>query len=80
MSLFIKVWVGSEYNKKLVADCYAYNTSDLADVSNYKFTSVDVGAEHLDIPHRVTEGVVEGHNRKQSVWTLVEKIAKETMK
>lgn len=75
MSLFIEVYVGSRDNRILVADCHAYNTSDLAKISDYKFRSYQKGAAHLDIPSKVSEGEILRHNRNQSVWALVEKIA-----
>ena len=75
MSLFIEVYVGSRDNRILVADCHAYNTSNLADVSNYKFRSHEKGAAALDIPSKVSEGEINDHTRSQSVWALVGKIA-----
>lgn len=75
MSLFIEVYVGSRANRKLVADTHLYNVSDLADVSDYKFTSFEAGAPHMDIPRNKVEAEIKGHARKQSVWALVEKVA-----
>ncbi len=76
MSLYIEVYVGSKDNRVLVADCHAYNVSNLADVSDYEFISHEKGEPHLDIKGSVMEGEVLSHNRKSSVWSLVEKIAK----
>ena len=78
MSLFIEVYVGSRVHRKLVADCHAYNVSDLRDISDYEFTSYEKGAEHLGIPRKKAVGKIKGHERNQSVWALVEKIAKES--
>lgn len=78
MSLFIEVYVGSKQNRKLVADCHAYNVSDLADISDYEFRSYEPEAPHLDIPRNLVEGEIKNHKRKQSVWALVEKIAKRS--
>ena len=76
MSLFIEVYVGSRNNKKLVADCHAYNVSDLAEISDYEFISTEYGAPHLNIPPSEIKGEVNSHKRNQTVWSLVEKIAK----
>lgn len=78
MSLFIEVYVGSKTNRKLVAKTHAYNVSDLADVSDYEFRSEEFGAPHLGIRARDLEGKIYSHGRSQSVWSLVEKIAKES--
>lgn len=80
MSLFIKVYVGSRDNNILVAESHAYNVSDLADVSNYGFRSKEPGASHLGIPASDVKGEVKNHNRNQTVWSLVQKIAAETVK
>lgn len=74
MSLFIEVYVGSKTNRKLVADVHAYNDSNLADVSDYVFKSYEKGEPMLGIEKSISEGRVEGHNRNQSVWSLVGKI------
>lgn len=75
MSLFIEVYVGSKDNKKLVAESKAWNVSDLADISDYEFKSYEFGAPHLGIPESVKEGNLYSHNRNQTVWDLVRKIA-----
>jgi DNA-dependent RNA polymerase auxiliary subunit epsilon len=76
MSLYIEVYVGSRANRKLVAECHAYNISDLASVSDYEFTSLERGAPHLNIPASEVRGDVKRHDRRTSVWKLVEKIAR----
>lgn len=78
MSLFIEVYVGSRHSKKLVASTHAYNISDLKDVSDYEFQSDEYGAPHLGIPPNSVKGGVKNHKRKQSVWSLVEKIARNS--
>lgn len=78
MSLFIEVYVGSRTNKKMVANVHAYNVSNLADTSDYEFTSVEYGAPHLGIPPSEVKGDVKEHNRNSTVWSLVEKIAKNS--
>ena len=77
MSLWIEVYVGSRHNRTKVAHCQAYNLTDLRDTSDYGFKSIEYGAPHLHIPESEVEGKIEGHNRNSTVWSLVEKIAKE---
>ena len=79
MSLFIEVYVGSRTRRRLVAQSHAYNISDLAATSNYEFESDEFGAPHLDIPPNSKRGDIKGHARKQSVWALVEKIARNSI-
>lgn len=76
MSLFIEVYVGSRKNRKLVAATHLWNISDLADVSDYEFISEEFGAPSLDIPANTVKSEIKQHKRKQSVWALVEKVAK----
>jgi hypothetical protein len=76
MSLFIEVYVGSRDNRKLVASCHGYNISDLADTSDYEFISTEAGCAPLGIPYTEKKGEIKKHNRRSSVWALVEKIAK----
>lgn len=78
MSLFIKVYVGSKDNHREVASCHAYNTSDLAETSDYNFTSKEYGYTPLEIPSSEIEGKISGHTRASTVWSLVEKIARVT--
>jgi hypothetical protein len=80
VSLFIEVYVGSRHNKKLVASTHAYNISDLAEVSDYEFISSEYGAKHLGIPPSEVRGGIRRHKRNQTVWSLVEKIAKISKK
>ena len=75
MSLWIEVYVGHRDNKKLIASTHAYNVSNLADTSDYEYTNTEFGATHLGIPPSEYKGEVKGHSRKQSVWSLVAKIA-----
>lgn len=78
MSLYIEVYVGSRTNRKLVAECHAYNVSNLDKISDYEFISTEFGAPHLKIPPTEIKGEIKGHNRETSVWSLVKKIAKES--
>lgn len=75
MSLFIEVYVGNRDNRKLVASSHAYNISDLAEVSDYEFNSIEYGYEPLNISKVESFGSIKRHHRSQSVWNLVKKIA-----
>jgi hypothetical protein len=76
VSLYIEVYVGSRERRKLVATTHLWNVSDLADVSDYEFISEEYGAPALNIPANTLESEIKQHKRKQSVWALVEKVAK----
>ena len=75
MSVYIEVYVGSRENRKLVAECHAYNVSNLANISDYEFISTEFGEPRLGIYAREVKGEIKEHSRKQSVWALVEKIS-----
>jgi hypothetical protein len=77
MSLFVEVYVGSRNNRTLVAESIAHNVSDLADTSNYKFTTTEFGNLSLGITPSVMVSEIKGHKRKQSVWNLVAKMIKD---
>ena len=76
MSLYVEVYVGSPNHRKLVAKSHLYNVSDLADISDYEFISTEYGSVALDIPATEVKGDIKQHKRKQSVWAIVEKLAK----
>jgi hypothetical protein len=80
MSLFVEVYVGSRDNRTLVAESIAHNVSDLADTSNYKFTTTEFGNLSLGIVPSVMVSEIKGHKRKQSVWNLVAKMIKDYQK
>lgn len=73
----VEVWPGGrEHAAVEVASLYAGNISDLADVSDYSVRGAEYGAKHLGIPRTCASFTIEGHNRKQSVLHLVEKMCK----
>jgi hypothetical protein len=77
MSLFVEVYVGSKDNRTLVAESIAHNVSNLADTSDYKFTTTEYGNLSLGIAPSVMVSEIKGHKRKQSVWNLVAKMIKD---
>jgi hypothetical protein len=77
MSLFVEVYVGSKDNRTLIAESVAHNVSDLADTSDYKFTTTEFGNLSLGIVPSLIKSEIKGHKRKQSVWSLVAKMIKD---
>lgn len=75
MSLWIEVYVGGKTNRIKVAECVAHNVSELNDLSDYTFTAEEFGAPHLNIPARIVQDKIKSHERKSSVWALIEKIS-----
>ena len=69
--LIITVSVGD----RVIAKASAANVSNLADISNYEVRTVERGYELLGIPSSNTQGMISGHERRSSVWSLVEKVA-----
>ena len=56
------------------------NLSNLADISDYRIDATE-SANHLTgTPSRSTTCTVSGHDRHQSVWSLIAKAAAEIMK
>lgn len=74
MSLFVEVYVGSKKDRIKIADIHAYNVSNLEDISDYEFVATEYGNQMLDIPPSEFTGKVEYHYRKQTVWSLVNKL------
>lgn len=82
MSLIVEVYVGSHRNaehRKLVASSVIHNISDLADISNYSGVVEEKSAPVLGISPFVKEVKIAGHQRHQSVWALVKKIAERAL-
>jgi hypothetical protein len=66
---------GAADRRRELASAEVSNVSDLADLSSYRVVareqaSVVAGADAWE-----AMGYISGHNRRQSVWTLVEKVA-----
>ncbi|MBL4645064.1 MAG: hypothetical protein COA52_11620 [Hyphomicrobiales bacterium] len=71
MPLIVRVYL----NETHIADATAVNLSDLKDVSDYAVWTLETAEPNLGIKTSEVAGKVIGHNRKQSVWALVEKMA-----
>lgn len=68
--LTVVVYVGQTE----VARAVAGNVSNLANISDYTVKMRENGAEHLGIEPKEISGAIEGHDRRQSVWRLVQKM------
>ena len=62
-------------NNKPIAAATAVNKSSLADLSDYEVQVVEYGAPALGIEPSHVAAKITGHERKQSVWALIKKIA-----
>jgi len=62
-------------NGKTIAGADIANISDLADVSDYLVTGYEHASPVTGLPDRGSTARVIGHERRQSVWALIEKAA-----
>lgn len=62
-------------NGRLVATASARNDSDLADISDYEIAYGERPSGSNGELDWNAHGRIEGHDRRQSVWALVHKIA-----
>lgn len=75
MTMSICVYI----NGRQVAKATVTNLSGLADVSDYDVDIVENGEPALGISRIWKRTFVHGHPRRQSVWALVEKVAKAAL-
>jgi hypothetical protein len=62
-------------NDHLIGAAWIRNVSELADISNYEFTAISKPSTVTGAPAWETQGAVKRHNRIQSAWALVAKVA-----
>lgn len=67
-------------NGKTIAGADIANVSNLADVSDYLVSGYEQASPVTGLPYRGATTRVVGHERRQSVWALVEKTAAELKK
>lgn len=60
-------------NGAIIAQAELVNASDLADLSDYRLTWVELSERKLGIQHSQGDATISGHRRRQSVWVLVAK-------
>lgn len=73
MALQIVVYI----NDRPIAEATAYNVSGLSDISDYDCRSVESASEFTEFSAKPFR--IRGHDRRQSCWALVEKIAKAAL-
>lgn len=62
-------------NGRLIAEAEAMNESGLADFSDYRVTASETGYPAVGVPTIGEHWRIETHDRRQSSWALVERIA-----
>ena len=62
-------------NGRPIAQAMAHNVSDLSDVSTYIVGANETSSGVTGSPARKAMFEIHGHDRRQSAWALVEKIA-----
>lgn len=62
-------------NNHLIGSAYIRNVSDLSDISDYEFTAISKASPVTGAPGWETQGVIKRHDRIQSAWALVAKVA-----
>ena len=65
--------------KRTIATMRIANLSDLADISDYRIEVLEARNHLTGQPARSATCRVAGHDRRQSVWALVEKAAKAAL-
>ena len=64
-------------NGKVIARASARNISDLADISDYDIRCISEPSPITGKPRQMHIFNIEGHDRNQSAWALVAKMAAE---
>lgn len=73
--VFAEIWPGGDESQaRPLGSIGIANESDLNLLSDYSFTLDEAGNANLNIPETQVRGLVQGHNRNQSVWKLVRKV------
>lgn len=71
---------GFEPLRRTIATMHVSNASDLADISDYAVEAMEGRNPLTGDPPRNSGCMVLAHDRKQSVWALLEKACREIMK
>jgi hypothetical protein len=66
---------GFEPDRRVIGSLRISNVSDLAPVSNYRVDVLEAANHLTGSPARIGGCRVEGHDRLQSVWALIERAA-----
>jgi len=62
-------------NGRIIGGAKVTNISDLADVSDYEVVAAEGASEVTGLPDFREDFIVKGHERRQTVWALVSKVA-----
>lgn len=71
---------GFEQQRRTIGVMAISNESDLADASDYRVDVMESFNPLSGDPARIGECMVKGHDRRQSVWLLLEKACREIVK
>jgi hypothetical protein len=66
---------GFQPRRRTIATMRISNTTDLADVSDYRIEVMESKSALTGLPARSASCEVLGHDRRQSVWALVARAA-----
>jgi hypothetical protein len=66
--------------RRTIASMNIGNQSNLADISDYKIGAMESANQLTGTPSRSATCTVVGHDRRQSVWSLIAKAAAEIEK
>jgi hypothetical protein len=66
---------GDDRRARPIAIMTIANVSNLADISDYEFRTADAPNPLAKTADRQRQGVVQRHDRRQNVWSLVGKAA-----
>jgi hypothetical protein len=61
--------------RRTIASMQIGNVSDLADISDYRINAMESANPMTSKPAVSATGIVVGHDRRQSVWSLIAKAA-----
>ncbi|GAB9167420.1 hypothetical protein BDS110ZK4_30260 [Bradyrhizobium diazoefficiens] len=62
--------------RKTIGSLRIANASDLADVSDYAVFAMEAANPLAGTPARTAEATLQAHDRHQSVWMILEAVAK----
>lgn len=66
---------GFDPMKRTIGTLRIGNISDLSDISDYRIVGMEAANPLTNTPSRIAECVLQGHDRRQSVWRLLKAAA-----
>ena len=70
---------GHASRRRTIASMQIGNTTNLADISDYRINAMEGANPLTGTPPRSATCIVTGHDRNQAVWALVARAASEIM-